>query len=100
MSVHLVPLLVRRRWVAVAAFLWLAGPAPARELLTLRGHNDWIGCVAFAPDGKTLATGSADRTVKLWDPAQRLEKATINANSGEVRSVAFAPDGKSLAAGT
>ena len=41
----------------------------AREVLTLKGHTEVIDCVAFSPDGQRIATGSRDRTVKIWEAA-------------------------------
>ena len=72
-----------------------------RAASTLTGHTDPVNAVAFAPDGGTLATGSADGTVILWDltdPARpRRLGVPLAGHTGGVTSVAFAPDGRTLA---
>jgi WD40 repeat protein len=72
-------------------------------LATLKGHRHIVRSVAFSPDGKTLASGSEDESIKLWDVATRKELATINARTGRVFSAVFclmfSPDGKILASG-
>jgi len=71
-----------------------------RELMTLKGHGDSVLSVAFSPDGKRLATGSHDRTAKLWDAATGQELTTLKGHGITVTSVAFSPDGKRLATGS
>jgi RNA polymerase sigma factor (sigma-70 family) len=48
-------------------------PAMTEWWLTLRGHNERVGCVEFSPDGKTLASGSDDKTVILWNVDAAME---------------------------
>ncbi len=64
------------------------------------GHTGWVNSVVFSPDGTTLASGSHDSTVVLWDVASGQENATLQGHTGSVRSVVFSPDGTILASGS
>ena len=59
----------------------------------LKGHTDSVNAVAFSPDGATLASGSSDGTVKLWDASRREFLATLEGHAYPVRAVAFSRDG-------
>jgi len=66
---------------------------------TLGGHAKTVNAVSFSPDGKLLATSSADNTVKLWNPTTGKEIKTLKGHTNEVWAVSFSPDGKVLATG-
>src|SRR5690606_4512116 len=73
------------------------------DAIELRGHAGPITTIAVSPDGRWLATGSADRTARLWDlkndHPQRTSVA-LNVHQKPVTSVLFSPDGKSLITGS
>jgi WD40 repeat protein len=71
--------------------------ARRRAPLVLGWHDDEITSLAIAPDGKSLASGSRDATIKLWDLEGRRERATLRGHAAPILALAFSPDGESLA---
>ncbi len=69
----------------------------------LTGHASYVYSVVFSPDGHTLATGSGDRTARLWDvsdPRHPSLLGILTGHTSDVISVAFSPDGHTLATGS
>jgi WD40 repeat protein/tetratricopeptide (TPR) repeat protein len=70
---------------------------PVTELQTLTGHTDGINCIAWSRDGKTLASASDDKTIKLWDVTTGREIKTLNEHNDSVNCIAWSRDGNTLA---
>jgi cellulose biosynthesis protein BcsQ len=76
----------------------------SNPITVLVGHTDAVDAVRFSPDGRTLASGSADRTVWLWNMTNPIQPIPLGepltGHTGTVFSVAFSPDGRTLASGS
>ncbi|MEH1871403.1 serine/threonine-protein kinase [Nostoc sp.] len=73
---------------------------PWRCLHTLTGHSGTLSSVntlAISPDSKTLASGSDDKKIKLWDLNSQNVIASLSGHTQAVKSVTFSPDGQILA---
>jgi serine/threonine protein kinase len=67
---------------------------------SLSDHLSSINALAFSSDGQMLASGSADRTVKLWNPDSRIPRCTLSGHSSLIDAVVFSLDGATLASGS
>ncbi|MFN7338945.1 MAG: protein kinase, partial [bacterium] len=67
---------------------------------SLTGHSSWVDSVIYSPDGRYLASGSWDKTIKVWDVVTGTELRTLTGHSDRVRSVVYSPDGRYLASGS
>lgn len=76
--------------------LWEVWEDPRRQLhFTLKGHTDKIKALAFTPNGKMIASGSDDETIRLWDTSTGTQMLSFT--SGKTNALAFSMDGKILA---
>jgi WD40 repeat protein len=66
----------------------------------LRGHTNVISCLVFSADGKLLASGAADRTIRVWNPVTGESEGVLEGNKAAITSLCFSPDGKRLVVGS
>jgi WD40 repeat protein/class 3 adenylate cyclase/tRNA A-37 threonylcarbamoyl transferase component Bud32 len=73
---------------------------PLWQTPVFRQHEGPVLSLAWSPDGKILASGSGDKTVKLWETATGKLLTSLHGHTDAVWSVAWSPDGKTLASGS
>jgi dipeptidyl aminopeptidase/acylaminoacyl peptidase len=72
---------------------------PTRMEVSVLRHGRAVSAIAISPNGKLLASGGWDNTIRIWDLATGKEVQELRGHRKEVECVAFAPDGKTIASG-
>jgi WD40 repeat protein len=71
-----------------------------RLLRSLEGHTAGVFAVALSPDGRTIVSGSFDRTVKVWDARDGRLRRSLEGHTDGVIAVALSPDGSTIVSGS
>jgi WD40 repeat protein len=81
--------------------IWALDPdaKSSKDFRILKGHVRYAWKVTFSPDGRYLASGSWDSTIKVWDlqAPEAAEPVTLRGHAGVIYGLAFSPDGRRLA---
>lgn len=88
---------IRKHWMP-KALPWVTTPPKinqhwAHNFATFEGHEDWIRTIAFSLDGRLIASGSDDSTVRIWDAETGMTQHSVGIQRGWVYCVAFSSQG-------
>ncbi|MEH2124303.1 CHAT domain-containing protein [Nostoc sp.] len=90
---HLIPVLKKKQNLnTIVASANPPVPTNKSQLEPLIGHSDWIRSLAFSPDGKTILSGSNDKTVRLWDVETGQLLHLLTGHRDRVKGVGISPD--------
>ncbi|MBW8064345.1 MAG: WD40 repeat domain-containing protein [Nitrospira sp.] len=76
---------------------WKAG---TREIKTFRGHSQGVWAVAYSPDSQTLASGGADRFVRIWEMETGRLLKSLRGHTEDIRAAVFTADGQTVITGS
>ena len=83
---------------SLASSVQIWNTAQGSSIMNLTGHNKSVTAVQYSPDGTLVASGSHDKTIKIWDAINKgPAKLTLTGHTGVVSSIAFSPNGKRIA---
>ena len=85
--------------VATGIGIWIYDAQTGKELTLLTGHTGRVTSLGFPADGRFLASGSFDGTVRLWDIDSGKQTAVFGGHRASISAVAVSPDGKSVVSG-
>lgn len=74
-----------------------SGPPVVDPSKTLAGHKGTVHCITLSPDGKSIASAGADKSIRIWETESGKPIRTLTGHDGAVLSASFSPDGKWLA---
>lgn len=89
---------------STSAPAWIAPERPKtldyQPTLVLKGHKKAISAVKFSPDGKRIASCSADGTIKIWDAFTGEHEHTLEGHMAGISAIAWSPDSTTIASGS